>query len=418
MSSLPSDAKASIPPPPIPMLVHPSTWSERELKDLIRVSIATLEKRTEKDGDYGHWIEYFPGTSAIVIACPHDGTRVPRRVAKRTFGVTVRDTGAKGVAAAIALELLRRGTARPHLLVCHLTRTRLDVNRDRATAANDSSARMAWDRYHELLTQARAHASVAAPHGHALFIDVHAQANWKYTGQDLLELGTLCPTAAELYMGPDYFEGLAAKWLSDAKAEVEAWGGQLEDRVAAQLMGVFTMPRLAATVIACGGSFAGLLCGPGSLGHLLGQHGFKAIPSPAHPVPPPPTTSARHPEAAADLGPDKSHFFCGASSFTLKTSHTDLDSVQAECPVRLTRKPSQWKPFAKALVASFEEFWQLHLGLELCPTVFPSADELLAALGQEELDPTPENGDGVADDPQGRRKGKWQDLLRKRMTPS
>eukprot|EP00747_Dinoflagellata_sp_TGD_P166689 gnl/TRDRNA2_/TRDRNA2_189867_c0_seq1.p1 gnl/TRDRNA2_/TRDRNA2_189867_c0~~gnl/TRDRNA2_/TRDRNA2_189867_c0_seq1.p1 ORF type:complete len:465 (+),score=71.61 gnl/TRDRNA2_/TRDRNA2_189867_c0_seq1:36-1397(+) len=373
---------------PIPILVHQATWGEEELAALHDVA---------KDGDYvshGYWLEYFPGDGAVVIACPHDGTMRPPGLPRRTFGVMVRDTGTRGLAAALALEVVRRGASRPHVLICHLVRNRCDVNRPKDQAACHPAALRFWDQYHQLLNAACAAAALAAP-GRALFLDVHAQANYRFSGVDALELGTLCPSAEELRRGATHLESLATERVQVARLEASVHSEDVGDCLVSHLQGLFTMPRLASAVLLGGGSFADLLRGQSSLGGLLGKRGYKAVPSPALPVPPPTIggpgyccsqqcrhdtsgdAAVRAESAPAEPGGDGenededfdgevSHFFCGSSSYTLQECHAVLDSVQAECPVRLTKDPEAWASMARAIMGALEELWRVHLNHDLC----------------------------------------------------
>ena len=274
----------------------------------------------------------------------------------------VRDTGTRGVAAAMALSLIRRGAARPHLLVCHLVRSRLDVNRAREDAATYPVALYAWDCYHELLESARRAASAVAPQC-ALFVDVHAQANWRFHGVDAIELGTLCPCAKDLQLGSDHLDQLGLACFGAARVENGAGVGCLEgapddpEGAVARLAGIFTMPRLANQALLRGGSLSQLLLGPRSLGALLDRRGFRAIPSPTLQVPPPTLPRQAQPDLPAAAAARRSrdleepsegeeglraselatHFFCGSASYPLRTSPAVLDAVQLECPVRLTK---------------------------------------------------------------------------------
>lgn len=363
---------------PIPMWTHRCDWGERELLALIALASNSVYV---SEGD---WIEYFPGNCPLVIAAPHDGTLRPKHMARRNFGIMVRDTGTKGLAATIALHFLRSHGVRPHLLVCHLTRTRLDVNRVREQAASDPSALRAWDCYHDTLQSACKAASVVSP-GSALFLDIHAQANYRFNGCDIIELGTLCPSAVDMQKGTAHLEGLVrARLMDNLDAEQIHHNGK--ETCQAQLMGLFTMPRLAARVLREGGSFAQLICGPSSLGALLDKYGYQAIPSLRLPKPlacnknTTPSSARTHSlveedettEASGALfviasdedvarGSNHAPFFCGSSSYPLQKCHELLDSLQIECPVRLSRDPDSWAPLADALLRSLEELWQTHL---------------------------------------------------------
>eukprot|EP00928_Gymnodinium_smaydae_P019242 TRINITY_DN17364_c0_g1_i2.p1 TRINITY_DN17364_c0_g1~~TRINITY_DN17364_c0_g1_i2.p1 ORF type:complete len:459 (+),score=107.82 TRINITY_DN17364_c0_g1_i2:190-1566(+) len=456
----------------VPLLVHPPTWGVRELRALL-----DLAEPRKRPFPHKYMIEYFPGDAPLILAAPHDGTYRPEGMPQRARGVRVRDTGTKGVAAALALEAVRLGLPRPHLLVLHVSRTRVDVNRDRESAATDERARRCWDAYHALLARARA-AVVAAHPRRGLFVDIHCQGHWKFTGLHAIELGTLCPSGDDLLAGAGHLEGLISRRLEEADSSDEQDSRlQRETRVMQGLLDVFSMPRLAAAALLAeeaGASadesddadgaavalqprrFAELLLGPRSLGALLSQRGYPAVPSPQLPVPPLAQRSA--PAAAAapcarlELGaarlraivaallsdpfgcaaegrrplgktcnastddpssceennddcesdgedgsssdagdddggrfrhllspfaPPTAPLFSGRTSYTLRVSHHELDSVQVECPARLTKQPANWAPLASALLGSLRQLWAIHLGIELCAA--PHAQKRSAA---------------------------------------
>jgi len=55
-----------------------------------------------------------------------------------------------------------------------------------------------------------------------------------------------------------------------------------------------------------------------------------------------------------------SPFFCGSASHTLHTSHWLIDSLQLECPVRLTKDATHWGMMAETIVGSLEQLWKVH----------------------------------------------------------
>jgi len=365
--------------PDIPCRMHDkSTWGERELLALID-SAANDRHRPS-----GPWIEYLPGDGQLVIAAPHDGMCCPRTVSKREEGVTVRDTGTKGLAAAIALEVVRTGAPRPHLLVCHLSRTRIDVNRERDRGAQHPLAEQAWDFYHDLLARACAAAAAVSPGG-ALFLDVHAQSNWRKTNVEAIELGTLSPNGKDLSKGWNHLATLGSDWLENLSFRVlpGELGQHQEHEVTWALFGKFTMPRLAAHVLISGGSLADLLCGEYSLGTLLSKQGYKAVPSAELPRPPvlASTTSGTNasyiPEEQDEDSEDEENsdwaapYFCGSTSYTLRETHLVLDSIQMEFPSSLSKQESNWRPLATAVVSALQELWWVQLQHELLPQLDP-----------------------------------------------
>eukprot|EP00931_Biecheleriopsis_adriatica_P076293 TRINITY_DN50010_c0_g1_i1.p1 TRINITY_DN50010_c0_g1~~TRINITY_DN50010_c0_g1_i1.p1 ORF type:complete len:413 (+),score=73.62 TRINITY_DN50010_c0_g1_i1:26-1264(+) len=360
---------------PLPEVIHSKGWGEEELLALLeRAQVTGPSESAEPEP----WLEFFPGESNLILAAPHDGTCRPNELPRRTSGVMVRDTGTKGLVATMALEILRRGGRRPHVLICHLARNRLDVNRERSEAASHECSKRVWDRYHELLAWAREAAVVDAAYT-ALFIDVHAQANYRHTGRDVVELGTLCPSGEDLHLGPAHLEGMSTRAMMQAgvrahqAADIPA---QDEDHLIRELRGFFTMPRLAARAqLRQRKNLAELLLGAGALGTKLCQRGFEAVPSVALPMPLPAIASSsgtgRSPsqgrgsedegqEEGEGSGSGRGPFFSGAASYPLRVSKEFLDCLQVECPVRLSRNPEAWPALSQALLDAVSELWQEH----------------------------------------------------------
>ncbi|KAJ1625312.1 hypothetical protein T492DRAFT_238892 [Pavlovales sp. CCMP2436] len=117
----------------------------------------------------------------------------------------VRDKGASGIACAAAISLAASGAAAerggvpafkvPHVLLCHVSRSVLDVNRSSADGASCPRGRAVWEVYHALLDRALATASqTSGGCGRACFVDFHAQAHFNLNGgHDLIEVGYLLP---------------------------------------------------------------------------------------------------------------------------------------------------------------------------------------------------------------------------------
>lgn len=424
-------------------LVHRSDWGEAELLALLKSARRSLRAGTKWPSK--HLIEYFPGEGPLVLTVPHDGTCRPRHIPRRKHGCKLRDTGTKGVAARVALEIVRRGHARPHLLLMNLSRSRVDVNRSRDQAADDQTALEVWDCYHELLKHASQMASLASAR-HALCIDFHCQGHFKYSGLDVIELGTLTPSASDLQRGAAHLECRIATELRAATCQGQHSLETVQELLAKQLCGLFSMPRLAAVALHRGDTFSELLFGPTSLGALLGKRGYMAVPSPDFIVPPekpkvalrsgacfvrvcPSSPSPRafvqtfrnvagacmrrawsclratdttylheisdredsseeECQAEDDLERQEcigissaAPFFSGG--YTTQVAHELLDTLQIESPVRLTKRPASWAALAEALLDSLQEFWQIHLNLDLCsgkncdsldsPTLQPSS---------------------------------------------
>ena len=87
--------------------------------------------RVSASGFIRHW----PGELPIVLSVPHDGAAKPADIPDRTSGVTVRDSYATALGHALRDALYARFGQAPQLVVCELSRKKVDCNREIAEGA-------------------------------------------------------------------------------------------------------------------------------------------------------------------------------------------------------------------------------------------------------------------------------------------
>lgn len=190
-------------------------------------------------------VEYLPGTLPLIIAAPHGGTLKPESIPDRQEGVTQRDAETDRLARSIAEAIAERTGARPHLVICHLHRSKVDCNRDALTGTGGNKEALAtWNAFHEAIEEARGKSESG------LFIDVHGHSH----NLVRVELGYRLD-AAELQ-----FSGAAFDALAEASS-------------------------IAAMTKSSPDTFEQLVRGPASLGALLEARGYDAVPSPSAPDP-------------------------------------------------------------------------------------------------------------------------------------
>jgi hypothetical protein len=139
-----------------------------------------------------NYIEYIAGNLPLIISVPHGGSLTPAEIPDRTCGETVTDSYTRELAESIRQEIKDLTGCSPHIIICHLKRTKLDVNRemDIATCGNEFSE-IAWNEYHLFIDSAEA--SIERMSGKGLLIDLHGHGH----AIQRLELGYLL-TAAQL----------------------------------------------------------------------------------------------------------------------------------------------------------------------------------------------------------------------------
>ena len=256
-------------------------------------------------------VEYIPGTLPIIIAAPHGGQLEPTDIPDRKSGVVTRDAETDLLARDLAEAITRRTGSRPHLVVCHLKRSKVDCNRDALTGTGGNPKALAtWRAFHESIAKAR------TSNGRGLFLDLHGHSH----PEARVEFGYL--------LDPEQLRGTAA--------ELEA---------------LAPVSSLASLMKTSPDPFESLLRGPFSLGGLLELEGFPSVPSPSR----------------ADPG-DQPYFRGGYNTARYRAGGgaDAFFSVQIECPragVRDTE--ANRKRFAEAMAVVLEKYLERHAGLRL-----------------------------------------------------
>ena len=261
------------------------------------------------------YIRHWPGELPIVLSVPHDGAIAPAGIPDRTAGVTVRDSHARALAEAIRDALRERFGRAPHLVVCELSRRKVDCNRPLAEGATDPVAMRTWREYHEAIDAAEQAVLARSPHG--LYLDIHSHGHPKKR----LEIGYL----------------LKADDLRLPDARLDA-----DDTVAAR-------SSLRALSRRTPAKFSELVRGETSLGGLLAARGVPAVPSPA--------------EVLAKTDP----YFNGAYDIAAHGSRDGgrLDAAQFEVPAPQRDTPAHRAATAKAVAEALEVYFERHFGTKL-----------------------------------------------------
>ncbi len=270
------------------------------------------EVRTSESG----YVRHLPGTLPVVISVPHDGGTRPDDIPDRKQGVTVRDTYAAAMATAIREALRARFGRAPHLVICDLSRRKVDCNREiKEGAQGDPKAEKVWKEYHAMIDDAERDVLKRTPHG--LYLDVHSHGHPKKR----IELGYLL-TAEDLRQ-PD--EKLDHDRSFRQKSSIR-W---LSERTQA--------------------AFSELVRGKSSMGGLLEERGVAAVPSPL-----------QRPEPGEP-------YFNGAFDIAAHGSRdkAQLDGIQFEIPGPMRDTEEHRAATAKAVAESVEAYFRTHFRTDL-----------------------------------------------------
>lgn len=268
---------------------------------------------TEGSSYYGRnsYIEYLAGGLPIIISVPHGGNEVPGEIPDRTCGTTVTDSYTLELSMEIR-DAVKEITGRyPHVIINHLKRLKLDTNRDlyEATCGNAIAA-ISWEEYHKFIDSAKA--SVNRVYNKGLFVDLHGQSSHG----ERIELGYLL-TGSQLALSDEvlnaggYKEGSSIRSLSNNNVNNY--------------------------------TFAELLRGDKSMGTLLEDKGYTAVPS----------LYNESPQGA---------FFSGGYNTQRHGSVSDgaIDAIQIECNREIRFTESIRLVFAETLAVSLLYYIKQH----------------------------------------------------------
>lgn len=197
------------------------------------------------------YIEYIVGNAPIIVSAGHGGDLRPTAIPDRSYGTFAKDTRTLELAREFANSLTARFGLQPHVILCHLHRRKLDVNREIVEAAQgDPLATAAYQSFHQACTDARN--TVTSQWGVGMYLDLHGHGhpeNW-------IELGYTL-TSSQLA-------------LPNSTLALNTYITQSTLRSVGSLPGVF---------------FPEVLRGASSLGGHLQSGGYDSVPGPVFPDP-------------------------------------------------------------------------------------------------------------------------------------
>lgn len=124
------------------------------------------------------YIEYRCGSLPLIITAPHGGYLSPDSLPTRACqgASTVQDGFTLELAQAIDSMYALNHACRPHIIISHLHRRKLDPNRDSSEASCDDARSMAvWRAFHGFVQAARD--TVQQKYGKGLLLDLHGHAH-------------------------------------------------------------------------------------------------------------------------------------------------------------------------------------------------------------------------------------------------
>lgn len=126
-----------------------------------------------------NYVEYQVGGLPIVISVPHGGALSPMSIPDRSCNSPVfyKDEFTVETALLIKDQLFQKTGCYPHLIISHLHRSKLDLNRNIADGAcGNSDAATAWTEFHNFIRDARNEANLRYD-SNTIFVDLHGHGN-------------------------------------------------------------------------------------------------------------------------------------------------------------------------------------------------------------------------------------------------
>jgi N-formylglutamate amidohydrolase len=259
-------------------------------------------------------IEYLAGDLPFILSAPHGGREKPENIPDREKGTFAFDVGTQELARAIAKEINSQTGHWPHIIICRISRRKIDCNREIVEAcAGNKEAEAIWHDWHRFIGSARQR--VINEFGRGLYIDLHGHGH----------------KVAQLEMG--YLH--AAKDYEASDDEL----GQPQHVANSSLRAMAALNRR---------PYAELVRGDFALGTLLMERGFPATPSKERP----------HPVAP--------YFTGGYNTVRYGREGAPIAGLQIETNSKGVRDNDASRArFAKALTESLQIYLPAQLGVEL-----------------------------------------------------
>ncbi|MCG6192393.1 hypothetical protein LFX25_03965 [Leptospira sp. FAT2] len=261
------------------------------------------------------WSEIQVGELPIIITAPHGGSLLPAEMKTRTTGTLGNDSNTADLAIKIRDELQKFLGKRPHLILNHLDRSKIDMNRSTNQAVDDENDPdfqtnlRAYTDFHRFINLTRTH--IAGKFTRGILVDIHGHAQ----DENIVQIG-LDLTEAELESNENNWATNNLHRSSSLRALVENGNMTLKEAI----------------------------LGNDAVGTLLEEKGFPSFPN-------------RQLRNFATTGTN--HYFTGGYNTATYGSGSGgrIDSFQMETPGPNLRNTENTRAdFAKKFAESFVQF--------------------------------------------------------------
>ena len=258
-------------------------------------------------------IEIFKGDCPLILSAPHGGDEMPESIKTRSQGVFDKDDNTLELTKAIIEAFYELTDYTPYATIAHISREKVDINREPKEAYDDENAKHAYLEFHKSIINAKK--EVEKSFGRGLYIDIHGQSHPKA----YLEFGYLLD--------------------NDILRLHESELREHQQKSSIKTLGEFSQE-----------CFIDQLRGPHSMGSLMCNSGYDSIPSVKLPY-------------ASD-----GNYFEGAYD-TIRYGSLkggNISGIQIEFPYINCRDTQEnIQACAKAFAQSLIKFMQIHLQIDL-----------------------------------------------------
>ena len=187
-------------------------------------------------------ILFYQGNIPLIFSAPHGGEKKPTNIQDRTKGVFDQDDFTLELTQAIIEEFYTQIGKTPYTIIADISRTKVDLNRQRNEAYEDDSAKIVYDQFHSFIQKSEK--EIDEKFGKGLYIDIHGQSHPK----GYLEFGYLL--------------------VNDILKLQDSYLEEYHDKTSIKTLSKFSKE-----------CFIDQLKGPHSLGSLMCNEGYDSIPS-------------------------------------------------------------------------------------------------------------------------------------------
>jgi len=124
-----------------------------------------------------NYIRYYEGNIPLILTTPHGGEVSPDDIDDRTHGVFELDDYTLELTEEIIHEFYLQTAKTPYVIVGEISRTKVDLNRQRDLAYEDERAKVVYDAFHHLIQKSEK--EIDAKFSKGLYIDIHGQSHPK-----------------------------------------------------------------------------------------------------------------------------------------------------------------------------------------------------------------------------------------------